>query len=53
MCVPEYMHMPHVFSCLRREKRASDPLGLDYQAVLSCQMWVLRTKQESSATAAW
>lgn len=37
-----------VYVCAHRsQKRVSDPLELEWQAVLSCPMWVLGTKLES------
>jgi hypothetical protein len=41
---------PCVCSCLWRQ-RASDPLELELQAVVSCLMWVLETEPGSSARA--
>lgn len=37
----------HVFVCHTDQQRASDPLELEYQALVSLLMWVLGTKSRS------
>lgn len=37
----------------RSKKRASDPLGLQLQEVVSCPTWVLKTELRSSERAVW
>jgi hypothetical protein len=44
--------VPHVCSTHRGQKRASDPLELELQALVSCSTQVLGTELRSSARTA-